>query len=117
MKPRSRIAKGKELENFIVHWLRNTGLDKDAMRTPGSGSGRFKGDIYTPNLPIVLECKNHKTPHVAEWIKQADDQTFGYQPWAVIWHPTKVPMESSVAIVPLDIFKILLRHLQRPTGN
>ena len=112
MKPGGNVAKGKKLETWIVQWLHNKKLDEQAIRTPGSGSGRFKGDIYTPNLPIILECKNVKTPHISDWIEQAQSQTFGYQPWAVLWHPQGKSMEDTVAIVPLDLFEKLLQKIR-----
>ena len=111
MKPKSAIAKGKVLENFIVQWLRNKKLDEKAIRTPGSGNGRFRGDVYTPNLPVVIECKNQKTPHLAQWIEQAEGQTFGYSPWVLVWHPPGQAMESSVAVIPLELLEILFRSI------
>jgi len=111
MKPKSAHGKGRLLENFIVSWLRNKKIDPKAIRTPGSGSGRFKGDIYTPNLPIVIECKNTKTTKINEWIAQAEEQTMGYTDWAIIWHPPRKPLEDSVAIIPLHVLEKLFRKL------
>ncbi len=47
MKPQSAIQKGKLLENFVSQEIRKKGLDRLAMRQPGSGSGQWKGDVNT----------------------------------------------------------------------
>lgn len=106
------VKKGKLLETWIVQWLHNKKLDEKAIRTPGSGNGRFRGDIYTPQLPVVIEAKNHKAPRIAQWIEQAESQTFGYAPWVVIWHPPGKAMESSVAVIPLDLLEVVFRNIK-----
>lgn len=112
MKPKSAIKKGKLFENWLVSWLRNKKIDPHAIRTPGSGSGRFKGDIYTPNLPLVIEAKNHARPNLGEWIKQAQTNTMDYTDWTLIWHPPQTPMESSVVIIPLHLAEKFFKQIK-----
>ena len=56
MKPKSKIQKGRRFENFINKEIEAEGLGK-SIRTPGSGSGKLKGDVFN-NLDFMLECKN-----------------------------------------------------------
>jgi len=44
MKPKSAIAKGKELEIHICDRIIETGLDTRAKRSPGSGNGTRETD-------------------------------------------------------------------------
>ena len=108
MKPRSAKAKGKLLEKFIAEWLRNTGLDPQARPEIGSGAGKFKGDIAT-KLPLTIECKNQKVFHANKFIEQAEEASFGYQDYCVIWHPPYRPMEGSYVFMPLSLFEKLLK--------
>ena len=53
MKPKSAIAKGKILEEFISERLIKSGLDCRAHRQKGSGSGEAKCDISN-NLNLCI---------------------------------------------------------------
>ncbi len=79
--PKSRIEKGKKLENWVVDRMKEKGLGI-ASRSPGSGSGnREKADISTTvriqeretgeKRGLGIECKNHKNAHVKDWFEQA----------------------------------------------
>jgi len=72
MNPKSRTAKGKRFENFISHEIELAGLGK-ATRTPGSGSGLIKADIFS-SLKWCIECKNEKKPRWWKNIDQAKSQ-------------------------------------------
>ena len=109
---KSPKKKGWELENFIVHWLRNTKIDPKAIRTPGSGAGRFKGDIYTPNLPIVIECKN-TAKFSPKFLEQMDANGMNWQEGVLIWHPPRRPMSGSVVMMNLSLFETLLKKYVR----
>jgi hypothetical protein len=108
MRPKSRIAKGKLLEKWVAERLRHTGLDPEARREIGSGSGRFKGDIAT-KLPITFECKNTKNFQAKAYLKQAEEASMGYQEACVIWHPPGTPMENSKVFMPWSLFETLLK--------
>ena len=74
--PKSKIQKGKDLENHLADLIVKKGLDDKATRSIGSGSGtREKADIST-SLQILgrnagFECKNYKNAHIQDWWKQA----------------------------------------------
>lgn len=72
MKPNSVREKGKRAERTVCERIERIGLGK-SCRTPGSGSGNKKGDIFN-NLPFLLEVKNHKVIHIQDWVKQAKEQ-------------------------------------------
>lgn len=86
MKPNSIREKGKRAEKTVCERIERMGLGA-SCRTPGSGSGKKKGDIFN-NLPFLLEVKNHKTIHLQEWVKQAKDQAekghFDPNKWGLI---------------------------------
>lgn len=88
MKPRSAIAKGKRLEKFIAEEIEEMGLGK-ATRTPGSGSGRIKSDIFA-NIPFSIEAKHHAKISILDWIDQAkkDAERGNYhtEKWAVVFN-------------------------------
>ncbi len=108
MNPKSAIQKGKLLEQFVVDQLRHSGLDKQASRTPGSGSGKLKGDIFT-KLPIIIECKNTKGFQAKKFWKQAEDQGLGYSEVALFWHPPQSPLESTKVMVSLQLFMMMAK--------
>lgn len=116
MKPVSKIQKGKNFEKFFVEKLRNTGLDPMASRTPGSGSGLKKGDIFT-SLPYSFELKAHKKSSVLEWFKQCEEDCktiIGGQP-CVIWKPDNENPENSIVMIRLFTFLELLKQSKQPT--
>ncbi len=85
MKVKSAIAKGKELEKWVIERLKLSGLDRRSHRNPGSGSGLAKGDVDN-DLNLCIECKNQKN-FSKEWYKQAERESMGTQEPVVVWHP------------------------------
>jgi len=70
-------AKGKRLENKVVSlWRRK--VDKTAIRTPGSGNGKFKSDIF--NNYFMIECKNQEKVKLWEWWQQARKEGSNFKP-------------------------------------
>lgn len=69
MKIISAKEKGKRLEKFICQQIEEMGLGK-SVRTPGSGSGKIKSDIFS-NIDFSLECKNEKQTNFLANIDQA----------------------------------------------
>lgn len=59
--------KGTSFETEVVRYLQENGFE-DAIRNILNSP---LGDIN--NLPIVAECKNHKTMTLSEWMKQAEE--------------------------------------------
>lgn len=84
--PKTRIQKGKELENHIIDEIVKRGLGDSSNRTPGSGSGkRDKRDINTGMMVLGrtagIECKNYKNHHIQEWWEQTKKlEEQGYEP-------------------------------------
>ena len=112
MKARSKIAKGKELESWIVERLRLSGLDKRAYRQKGSGNGLNKGDIWN-DLNLCIEAKNQKNFSPA-WFKQAERESLGYQEPIVVWHPQNTPMDNSKVFLNWNYFEKLLVKAKEP---
>ena len=52
--------------------IEDAGLGR-AVRTPGSGSGKIKGDAFS-NLPFTIEVKNQAKLQWWDSIRQAKDQ-------------------------------------------
>ena len=111
MKTVSAIQKGKLLENFIVSWLKSTGLDIRASRTPGSGNGLAKGDISN-DLDLAIECKNTATINLKKTFQQAERQAMGESQPILIWHIPKTPIENNLVVMKLEFFEELMKAKQ-----
>lgn len=106
--PKSRIKKGKDLEDHVAQKLIDYGIDKHADRQIGSGSGKRKGDVRN-YCGWTIECKNTKS---FQWKKAADQvrrQAMGYEKEVIIWHPPQRPLDDSVAIISLHDFLDLIK--------
>ena len=57
--------KGTSFETEVVRFLQCMGLTEAERNVLNSPLGDIK------NLPIVVECKNHRTMTLAEWVDQA----------------------------------------------
>jgi len=109
MKSKSCIQKGKRFENQVCHEIEQAGLGK-AGRTPGSGSGLKKGDIYC-NLEFILECKNEKNtnflPNVDQAKKQAQMGNFDHDKWALVTRDPRSPEAKPEIYVTIDLWQWL----------
>lgn len=118
MKAQSKIAKGKELEKHIYQMIRDKGLDDKATRTPGSGSGKEKGDIHTKLLicgrQAVIECKNQKTLKLQNWLKQNEKEAMGYGEPIVVFHLPQTPLDASYAVLNVETLLDLIKKSQEP---
>ena len=112
MKIKSAIAKGKELENWIVDRLRLSGLDNRSYRQKGSGNGLNKGDVWN-DLNLCIEAKNVKN-FSKDWFKQAERESMGTQEPVVVWHPPQQPLEASMVFITWDYFEKLLLKSKSP---
>src|SRR5260221_4638711 len=86
MKPKSAIAKGKSLENYVAEQIAAKGIDKRAKRSFGSGNTNTeKSDVYT-NMKVVglqagIECKHATKYSIHEWWRQTKKlESLGYEP-------------------------------------
>ena len=111
IKPKSKIQKGKEFENYICEQIMEMGLGY-AHREKGSGSGKLKGDIFS-NLPFLIEAKNQAKTKIFQWIKQAKIQAekgnYNRDKWAVIF---KEPYtKNCFAVIDMwEFFKLLKKN-------
>lgn len=109
MNPKSAREKGKRLEKFIIQQLEETGVDDMASRTPGSGSGKRKGDIWT-KIGWTIEAKHEKHPQWWKNIDQAKEQAkrsnFNMDNWVLILNdPRQAEFQSVYAVI--DFWKLL----------
>jgi hypothetical protein len=82
MKIKSARAKGKRLEQKVASLWRHKMKDM-GIPTPGSGSGKFKGDVY--NRYFTIEAKNQEKVKLWTWWEQAKNQvTFNKPPALMI---------------------------------
>lgn len=88
--PKSRIKKGKDLENYVCEQITAKGLDSRARRSYGSGnSNGIKADIDTSmtilGVAAGIECKHvDKINLNADWRQACKLIKLGYEPVLVI---------------------------------
>lgn len=114
MNPKSAIAKGKLLEDFIVDRLRTTGLDIRAYRQRGSGNGKNKGDVWN-DLNLCFEAKNTAKPNLNNTLKQVNRESLGTQIPVMVWHMPNTPLEDSKVIIDWHYYEKLLLKTKEPT--
>ena len=112
MSIKSNKAKGKELEDHIASRLRSSGLDPNAIRQLGSGSGKFKGDVHNA-IGWCFEAKNTARFNWKEAQEQVEREGMGYQKSIIIWHAPRTPLNQSVAIINFEDFIELLKGERR----
>jgi len=109
MRPKSKIQKGRRFENLINKEIEAGGLGR-ATRTPGSGSGKLKGDSFN-NLDFLIEAKNQKTIKIQEWVRQAKQQAkignYDPQKWALVFRDPGSPEVNPEIYVTIDFYKWL----------
>jgi len=116
MNPKSAHQKGKRLEQYVSKLIEEMGLGS-ATRTPGSGSGYKKGDIFA-NIPFTLECKNEKQWHwenIDQAIREAQQSNYFIDKWALIVRDPRYPeFERVYAVIDLGQFLELLKKNSEP---
>ena len=109
MRPKSKIQKGRRFENLINKEIEAGGLGR-ATRTPGSGSGKLKGDSFN-NLDFLIEAKNQKTIKIQEWVRQAKQQAkignYDPQKWALVFRDPGSPEVNPEIYVTIDFYQWL----------
>ena len=118
MLPKSSIEKGKRLEKIVCQMIEGAGLGR-AIRTPGSGNGKLKGDTFN-NLPFMLEVKNHAKLQWWASIRQAKDQAqkgnYDKDKWAMITRNPDTPETNPemVAVIDFGEFLELMKKDKEP---
>jgi len=114
----NKIAKGVRFESAVVKVLRDAGINAQRSR-PFRAEGRAwmpdRGDILTPDLPIVWQCKDHVgtagaiCTGVDGAAVQASnaDKPFGV---AVVKRKDR-PVEDAYVALPLSSFIDLVKEL------
>lgn len=71
--------KGSMFETDLVDWIRDNAPLLRAERLPRAGV-KDEGDIAVtwPNGVLVIEAKNHRAFHLADWIGQARVEVINY---------------------------------------
>jgi len=116
MKPSSAKAKGKKLEDYIADKLISKGIDLKARRDGASGAGiREKGDIITSasifGRNLGIEAKNHKTPHIKDWWKQAQKlKLLGREP-VLAYKLENEQYEEAKVVIYLNTFLDMVKAL------
>lgn len=72
--PRAKGAKGEEI---VLEFLRKH-TSYHFERTPGSGNGNIKGDLYIPGKPntFIIEVKNYAESPISDKILTNDSNDF-----------------------------------------
>jgi hypothetical protein len=120
MKPKSIKEKGKRAEKELCRRIERAGLG-GSCRTPGSGSGQKKGDVFN-NLPFLFEVKNERhtnfLPNIDQAKRQAEQGNFGPNKWALITVDPRGVQEQErmtmYATIELDELLELLKRNQEP---
>lgn len=109
MNPKSVQQIGKKFAKWCNQQIEEIGLGK-ATGTPGSGSGKIKGDNYN-NLDFMFEFKSQRNPSWAGNIKQARDQAikgnFNKDKWVMVQRDSDTPQENPQAFAILDYIEFL----------
>jgi hypothetical protein len=116
MNPKSAQQKGKRLENYVCEALEEMGLGK-AVRTPGSGSGKIKGDTFSA-IDFTIECKNQKQFHwqdIDQAKEEAQKGNYYKDKWVLVMRdPRKPEFEAVYAVMDLGQFLELLKKNKEP---
>lgn len=109
MKPRSAIAKGKLLEDYVASQIREHGLDPKATRSHGSGNTNTeKSDIWTSmeilGQNVGIECKNQKKIAIQNWWEQTQKlERLGREP-VLAFKFDRESFEETKVVIYLDTF-------------
>jgi hypothetical protein len=120
--PKSRIQKGKNLENWVCERLAHHGLDLRARRSYGSGNGSgCKADIDTATTILGraagFECKHMDRLSVPDaWRQTRKLDSLGYEPVLVI-KQTADDYDDTKVVLHLETFLALLHKLSPSNAN
>lgn len=116
MRPKSAHEKGKRFEKFINSQIEAMGFGP-AIRVPGSGSGKLKGDSFN-SLPFLLEMKNEKQWHwenIDQAMREAQQGNWDKDKWALVVRDPRYPeFERSYVVLDFGQFLELLKKNTEP---
>lgn len=102
--------KGTAFETEVVRFLQSMGMDEAERNVLNSPLGDIR------NLPMVLECKNHKTMELAEWVDQAAASGARVGKLHAVIHKRRGKNVSKAYVtMELKDFAVLLKLLQENT--
>jgi hypothetical protein len=110
---KSAKAKGKLTERELERDLRQSGIDTGAYRTPGSGAGLNKGDIYSPRTGLVFEAKHTKNIGIASWRQAKREAVGSFVKPVLLWHPHNDSFANSLVVMRWADLKELLKLAYR----
>jgi len=100
---------GKIFEKWCNEQIEEAGLGR-AIRTPGSGSGKIKGDSFN-SLDFMFEFKSQRAPSYKGNIKQAKEQAIkgnSYKDkWVLVQRDPETPQDNPQAFAILDYHEFL----------
>lgn len=119
--PKSKMRKGKALEDYVAQRLIDTGIDTRARRSIGSGSGtKEKADIETSAMigdtNIGIECKHTDKPQLLDWWRQARKLEQVRRVPVLVWKQTGDQYNDTKAIISLETLLQLI-ETQRDVPN
>lgn len=101
-------AKGSQFERDVVNFLSDW---FPAIERRLAGSQQDKGDLQ--GIPYtVIECKNHKTFNLPEWmdrLKEQMDNANAFRGVVVVKRRNK-PTAQAYAVMPLELWAELLKE-------
>lgn len=115
IKPKSAIAKGKILEDWVANEIRDKGLDPKAYRSHGSGNTNSeKGDIWTSmqvlGQNVGIECKNQKTLAIPKWWRQTRKlESLGREP-VLVFKQQGESLDETKVVIYLETFLELCKQ-------
>ena len=109
MNPKSKIAIGKKFEKWGNEQIEEMGLGK-AIRTPGSGSGKVKGDSFNA-LDFLIEFKSERNPqwkgNIQQAKREAEQGNYNPDKWVLVQRDPETPQANPQAFAILDYFEFL----------
>jgi len=118
MKPQSIKQIGKKFEDWCNDQIERMGLGR-ATRTPGSGSGKLKGDSFNA-LDFLFEFKSQRNPTWKKNIRQAQREArkgnFNPDKWILVQRDPESPQANPQAFLIMDYIEglKLLKKNQEP---
>tara|TARA_Y100000310_G_C20291673_1_gene627502 strand:- start:94 stop:534 length:441 start_codon:yes stop_codon:yes gene_type:complete len=118
MKSSSIKQIGRKFEDWANEQIKEMGLGY-AIRTPGSGSGKLKGDSFNA-LPFLFEFKSERNPSWKGNVRQAREQARigNYDPdkWILVQRDPETPQANPQAFMVMDYIEglKLLKKNQAP---
>lgn len=101
--------KGSEFERAVVNYLSD--YFPTIERRFNAGAALDKGDLA--GIPFtVIECKNHKTLKLAEWLDRLDEQMENANAFrgVVIAKRINKPVSEAYAVMPLLLWAELMKE-------